>query len=183
MTSTTILAEGSQSLLLPALPDLVWGTVAFVIVALSIYKLAWPTFMATLDERADKIEKGLHAADQARAEIADQRAGLEEEIRDAHRDAEQIREKAHTHAKAIMAQAQSQAHSSADQILENAQRRISADTDAARRVLRADLGILATELATRIVGESLTDQELARRVTDRFLDELEASTASSPQEA
>ncbi|QRV02509.1 F0F1 ATP synthase subunit B [Arcanobacterium phocisimile] len=183
MTSTTILAEGGNSLLIPALPDLVWGTVAFVIVAISIYKLAWPTFMATLDERAEKIEKGLHAADAARAEIADQRAGLEEEIRDAHRDAEQIREKANAHAKAIMTDAQSQAHTSADQIIDNAHRRIAADSDAARRVLRAELGVLATELATRIVGESLTDSELAQRVTDRFLDELEASTPSAPQEA
>jgi F-type H+-transporting ATPase subunit b len=35
--------------------------------------------------------------------------------------------------------------------------------------------MLATELASRIVGESLTDQALQGRMVDRFLDELEAT--------
>ena len=38
---------------------------------------------------------------------------------------------------------------------------------------------LATELAGKLVGESLEDHARQSRVIDRFLDELEASTASS----
>lgn len=186
MESTTILAQGEGStfhLLWPAMPDLVWGTVAFLIVATAIYKFAWPAFMSTLDERAEKIENGLKAADIARAEIAEERADLDEQIRNAHRDAEQIREKATANAKSIVSDAQAQARTEAGQIIDTAQRRIVADTDAARRTLRSDVGALATELASRIVGESLTDVELAKRVTDRFLDELEASTVPATQEA
>ena len=39
--------------------------------------------------------------------------------------------------------------------------------------LRAEVGTLATELASRIVGESLADQARQSRMVDRFLDELE----------
>ncbi|QJC21371.1 F0F1 ATP synthase subunit B [Arcanobacterium buesumense] len=186
MLSSTILAvtEGSGfSLLVPAVPDLIWGTVAFLIVALAIYKFAWPSFIAMLDERAEKIEHGIKAAEIARVEIDAERADLADQIRDAHRDAEQIREKATANAKAIVADAQEQARFDADQILDIAHRRIAADTDAARRTLRSDVGALATDLAARIVGEALTDSELAQRVTDRFLDELEVSTISAHQEA
>ena len=40
--------------------------------------------------------------------------------------------------------------------------------------LRAEVGTLATELASRIVGEALADSARQSRVIDRFLDELEA---------
>jgi F-type H+-transporting ATPase subunit b len=48
--------------------------------------------------------------------------------------------------------------------------------------LRAEVGTLATELASKIVGESLEDSARQSRVVDRFLDELEASQSTSVKE-
>ena len=80
MTDTTLAwLNVDYHLLLPALPDLLWGTVAFLIVAIPVYKFAWPSFKAVLDERAEKIDEGLRAAEVARAEIADQRVQLQED--------------------------------------------------------------------------------------------------------
>jgi F-type H+-transporting ATPase subunit b len=39
--------------------------------------------------------------------------------------------------------------------------------------LRSEIGGLATTLAGRIVGESLSDDERARRTVDRFIADLE----------
>ena len=44
---------------------------------------------------------------------------------------------------------------------------------AAQISLRTDVGMLASTLAERIVGEQLSDTALSERVIDRFLDELE----------
>ena len=41
--------------------------------------------------------------------------------------------------------------------------------------LRADLGRLATELAERIVGETMQDSKAQGRVVDRFLADLDSS--------
>lgn len=182
MTETTIQAEGFFHVFVPAVADLIWGTFAFVLIAVAVYKFAWPSFMAMLDERGEKIERGLQAAEIARAEVAAERADLQEQVRGAHREANEIRENANANAKAIVGDAQTKARAEAEQILDGAQRRIAADTDAAKRVLRSDVGALATELASRIVGESLTDSELAKRVTDRFLDELESNLTPANQE-
>ena len=59
-------------------------------------------------------------------------------------------------------------------IIEGAQRQILADKQAAQISLRTDVGMLASTLAERIVGEQLKDTALSERVIDRFLDELEA---------
>ena len=52
-------------------------------------------------------------------------------------------------------------------------RQILAEKQAAQISLRTDVGMLASTLAERIVGEQLSDTALSERVIDRFLDELE----------
>ena len=46
--------------------------------------------------------------------------------------------------------------------------------------LRSEIGGLATTLASRIVGESLEDDERARRTVDRFLADLEGQSTEAP---
>ncbi len=56
------------------------------------------------------------------------------------------------------------------------QRQILAEKQAAQISLRSEVGLLASELAEKIIGEQLTDTALTSRVVDRFLDELEADS-------
>lgn len=169
------------SLLVPASYDLLWGTVAFVIVAFVVYKKAWPTFISLLDERREKIEDGLLAAERAREEIKAEREHLADEVTAARKDAARIREDAQENAKAIIADARSKATTEGQRILESAQRQIEADRIAAESSLRTDVGSLATTLAGRIVGANVADNDVSRQVVDRFLDELEASTPANTE--
>ena len=171
-------AEKTPLPILPEVPDLVWGSVSFVIVALVIFKLAWPTFTRTLDERTRKIDAGLNAAARARDEVAQERAALSDEIDQAHREAAQIREKAQANAVAIVDEAKKAAGVEASRVTEAAQRQIAADTQIAKAQLRRDVGSLATELAGRIVGRQVLDPKVSQTVVDGFLDELEAGAAS-----
>src|SRR5437773_7324871 len=69
-----------------------------------------------------------------------------------------------------------QAQAEARRITESAQAQIEAERQQALTALRTEVGNLATELASRIVGESLTDEARQSRMVDRFLDELEVSS-------
>ena len=62
------------------------------------------------------------------------------------------------------------------QLAEVAQAQIEAERQQALTSLRAEVGTLATELASRIVGESLADEARQSRMVDRFLSELEVSS-------
>ncbi|AZN29904.1 F0F1 ATP synthase subunit B [Flaviflexus salsibiostraticola] len=169
------------SLLVPAVYDLVWGTVAFLIVAWVVYKKAWPTFIATLDERREKIEDGLLAAERAREEIKAEREQLADEVTAARKDAARIREDAQESAKAIVADARSKANAEAQRIVDQAHRQIEADRVSAEAELRTDVGSLATVLAGRIIEANVADRDISRQVVDRFLDELEATTPANTE--
>ena len=66
-----------------------------------------------------------------------------------------------------------EAQAEARRITESAQQQIQSERQQALIALRSEVGTLATDLASRVVGESLTDEARQSRVVDRFLDDLE----------
>ena len=172
--------EESGNMLLPETSDLVWGTVAFVIIAVVLLRYALPRFTKVLDERTRRIEEGLELADKAKEDQSNAELKAARLVEDARRDAAKIREDAQVQAQEIVAAAREAAQGEAGKALDAAERQIQADKQAAQISLRTDVGLLASSLAEKIVGEQLKDTELSARVIDRFLDDLEAAPSGEP---
>ncbi|GHG57084.1 ATP synthase subunit b [Flavimobilis marinus] len=168
-------AEGEQNLLLPAAYDIIWSLVVLAIIAVAFLKVL-PVFTRILDERTARIEEGLAASERAKELAATSAAEQEQILLEARSEAAKLREDARGEAAAIVAEARTKATAEAARIAETAQRQIESERQAAAVSLRADVGSLATQLASKIVGESLEDAARQSRVVDRFLDELEAQT-------
>jgi F-type H+-transporting ATPase subunit b len=166
-------------LLLPAFYDLFWSFVVLLIIAVAFYKFVLPKFRVLLDERTELIQGGIEKAETAQAEA---KAALERnhaELAEARAEAARIREEARTEGAAIVAEHRERASVEAERILETAHKQIEAERQQASVALRAEVGTLATELASRIVGEALQDEARQSRVVDRFLDELAAESGTA----
>jgi len=157
--------------------ELVVGIVLMLLIFLVMWKVVVPRFEALYAERASAIQGGMDRAEKAQAEA---QAALEEynhQLASAREEAAKIREDAKNQGAQMIAESRDKATREQARIAETAKAQIEAERTAAAQQLRADVGGLATTLAGKIVGESLTDDERARRTVDRFLDELESSTA------
>ena len=190
MGSAQLLAEGEVSgigVFIPAGYDIVWSLIVTGVIAFFFFKYLMPKMTALLDERAAKIEGGLEHAAKVQAEAEATKVEREAELLAARQEAARIREQAHEASNEIVAEAKTKAQGEANRVLESAQRQIEAERTSAVVSLRADIGSLATDLASRIVGESLADDARQSRLIDRFLDELDATTdaevASAPGSA
>lgn len=64
-------------------------------------------------------------------------------------------------------------------MLASGRQQLLAERQTASTQLRGEVGTLASELASKIVGESLNDDERSARVIDRFLADLESSQVAS----
>jgi F-type H+-transporting ATPase subunit b len=163
--------------LIPELPELIIGAIAFLIVFGVLAKVLLPRIQKTLDERTDAIEGGLHRAEeaqnQANATLADYRAQLD----DARHEAARLREEAKEQGAQIIAEMREQAQAEARRVTEAAQAQLQADRHQAIAALRAEVGAMSVDLASKIVGESLTDQARQSRMIDRFLDGLDSETS------
>jgi F-type H+-transporting ATPase subunit b len=165
----------STNPLLPSWPEFIIGTILFLLVFGFLAKIGMPRIQKTLAERTDLIEGGLARSEEAQAEAKDLLDQYRTQLDEARHESARMREEAREQGAQIIAEMREQAQTEARRITEAAQAQIQAERQQALTSLRAEVGTLATELASRIVGESLTDEARQSRMVDRFLDELEVS--------
>jgi len=169
-------AETSQNPLIPTWPEFILGLIAFAVVFGILWKLLMPRILQTLAERTELIEGGLARSEEAQAEAGQLLEQYRQQLAEARHEAARLREEAREQGAQIIAEMREQAQAEARRVTEAAQAQIEAERQQALTSLRAEVGTLATELAGRIVGESLTDEARQSRMVDRFLSELEVSS-------
>ncbi len=171
-------STASTNPLLPSWPEFIIGTILFVLVFGALAKFLLPRAQQTLAQRTELIEGGLARSEEAQSQAKDLLDQYRQQLAEARHEASRMREEAREQGAQIIAEMRDQAQVEARRITEAAQAQIEAERQQALISLRTEVGTLATELASRIVGESLTDEARQRRMVDRFLDELEQ--VSSP---
>jgi len=167
--------EAAANPLLPEPYDIIWSAVCFVVILFFFWRLVLPRMKKMLDERGAAIEGNIEKADVAQREAE---AALEQytaQLAEARSEAAKIREQARVDAQRIGSEIQAQAQADAERTKANAQVAIEAERQSALVSLRSEVGSLAIDLASGVVGESLSDDQKATALVDRFLADLEAS--------
>ncbi|MCQ9368297.1 F0F1 ATP synthase subunit B [Brevibacterium sp. 50QC2O2] len=176
MTPMILAAEEAQNPLIPAVYDIVWSAVIFIVLFLIVWKFVIPSFKKTLDERAARIQGGIEKAEKVQAEADAALQEYQQQLNEGRAEAARLREEARADGEKIRAELKDRASAEADRITENAKAQIEAERQAALVSLRSEVGTLATDLASKIVGESLADDAKSAAVVDRFIADLDAQT-------
>lgn len=172
MLMTVLVAEINP--LVPKTAEIVVALITFGILFWFVAKVVVPRFEKAYAERTEAIEGGIAKAEEAQASAAAALEQYQAQLADARGEAGQIREEARTQGAAILVEMRQQAQVEADRLVANAQAQIEAERSSAIASLHAEVGTLASQLAAKIVGESLADDERQQRVIDRFLADLES---------
>ncbi|HWF79823.1 MAG TPA: F0F1 ATP synthase subunit B [Streptosporangiaceae bacterium] len=171
------LAAATSNPLVPHWPELIIGTIAFLIVFILLARVLMPRISKTLEERTDAIEGGLRRADDAQEEAQRVLDEYKARLAEARHEASRMREQAREEAAQIVAQGRAEGVAERERLIATAAAQVDADRQQALTALRAEVGSLAIELASKIVGESLADEARQSRMVDRFLAELDTETA------
>jgi F-type H+-transporting ATPase subunit b len=170
--------EAARNPLIPEWYDIIWSLVCFIVILFFFWRLVLPRMKKLLDERSAAIEGNMEKADVAQREAE---AALEQytaQLAEARAEAGKIREQARLDAQRIGSELTAQAQADAERVKANAQVSIEAERQAALVSLRSEVGSLAIDLASNVIGESLSDDQKATALVDRFLADLEASDTS-----
>jgi F-type H+-transporting ATPase subunit b len=146
---------------------------AFLIILFLLGRYVIPPINKAMTARQEAIRKEFADADEAKQNAQKAEQEFKAQIADARHEAAKIREEAREQGAAIIAELREQAQAEAARIVEHGHTQLTAERQQTVTSLRAEVGSLATELASRIVGESLEDDERSNRVVDRFLADLE----------
>ncbi len=175
MMDLVLLAAEEKSglfLILPAREELIWGSIAFGVLAVLVWRLAGPAIRRTLDARQAAVTGSLDQAEKAKQEAQSLLQDYREQLAQAQAEANRIIEEARSTADAMRAEATARATAEAEEIRQKAREDAASEIVRAREGLRSEVANLSVDLAERVVQQSL-DRETQLGLVERYIEELE----------
>ena len=173
MVTLLAVAEDASGidLLLPAIPELIWGFVAFLLLMGLMFKFVFPKADQALEDRSAAIQGKMEEADKRLVEAEKSKADFEAGIADARGEATRIIEEAKQTAESLRRDIVAKAEDEAAQLLEKARADVAAERDRVLQELRSQVGVLSVELASRIVEREL-DPSTHQLLVDEYIQNL-----------
>jgi F-type H+-transporting ATPase subunit b len=169
------LAEAPNPVL-PIWQEVVLGLIAFGVLYFVLWKYVFPRMEQTFKARVDAIEGGIKRAEERQAEANQLFEQYKQQLAEARNEAAVIRDRARADSEAIRDDMLRQAREERDRVVASGQEQLDQQRATLVRELRAEMGELAIDLASRIVGEALADEARRRGTVERFLTELETAS-------
>ena len=173
-----ILAAEAHNPLIPLVSEIIIGTITFGILCLVMFKFVVPRFEQVFQARREAIEGGIERAEAMQAEA---KAALEQyraQLAEARNEAAQIRDRARAEGQQILEELRTQAQEESARIVARGEEQLATARQQVVNELRGQIGTLAVQLASQVVGESLADDARRSGTVDRFLTELDGMAAS-----
>jgi F-type H+-transporting ATPase subunit b len=179
--ASTLIADSSTKLVLPATNELIWGTVAFVLFLLVLWRAGvWRRLGQAMNERTRRIRTDLERAEKARKEAEALLERYRRQLDEARDEARRIVDEARQAAEQVRKDIQAKAQEESNRIIEGARREIRAERDRAAAELRRGLGTLVVQVTERVIGSEL-DGDRHLKLIDDYIEELSRDAAAGGQ--
>lgn len=166
--------EGGSFLVSPSLGLMIWTLIAFGVTMFVLGKFAFPKIAEVLEERANRVNQEIDAAERQRKEAEELLAEYRERLKEAREQADDIIARARKAGEVAQAEAVAAGRSKHDELVESARKDIEAETKRSLEQIRkevADLTVLATE---KVARKSLTPED-QKRLVEEALGEVDFS--------
>ena len=152
-----------------------WATVAFLVVAFLLKKMAWGPILKSLDERSQGIENALNEAERARQEMSKLQAGNEQLLREARDERDRILVEAKALKDSIVNEARNKATEESTRIITAAHQEIDNQKKAAITELKNQVATLSVDIAEKLTREKLSDSEKQKALNESLIAEIRSN--------
>jgi F-type H+-transporting ATPase subunit b len=175
VTAALVLAQESggetQNPILPSTNELIVGIFAFAVLFFVLWRTALPRANQALKERTENIEGKLEHAERERQKAEELLRRYQQRLDSAEQEAQRIIDEARGNAERLRKDLMNKAEQEAERVINQGRQVIQGERDRAVRELRTEVGRLAVELATRVIGDSL-DRDRQLRLIDQYIEQL-----------
>lgn len=161
-----------MGLVTPGLGLVFWTTLSFLIVLFLLKKMAWKPILNALKEREESIADALKAADKAKSEMAELKAGNQKLLNEAREARDAMLREARETGNTLVAEAKDMARAEASKIILAAKASIENEKKAAVSEMKVQIASLSLEIAEKILKSELGDrkkqEDLVRTSIEKF---------------
>lgn len=163
--------EGSGvAAILPQMDEFIPMLVAFIILWIVLAKFGWPLFEGMLVKRETTIKDALEQSEKARVESERVLAEYKRQLEEAKAQSAKIIADAKATGEAVKADITNKAQAESAQMIEKARGAIEAEKKAAVAELQGSIADLSVDVASRLVGHDLNDDE-HRKIIEHYVTE------------
>jgi F-type H+-transporting ATPase subunit b len=159
----------APSPLAPEPNEIIWGTLAFLVLLVGMWKFGVPAVRNMMEAREERIRNDLERAEAARTEADATLQQYQAQLADARAEAGRIIEEARQSAEQVRRDLISRAEAEAQDLRARANADIQIDKERAMAELRSRVGELAIQLAEKIVERNL-DRQTQMALVNSFID-------------
>ena len=150
---------------------LIGQTFSFIIFVWFCMKYVWPPLMGAIEERQEKIAKGLEDSERGAKDLELAQDKAKQYLADAKAQAAEIIEQANKRHAQIVDGAKDDARDEAAKIKAGANAEIEQEVNRAKEALRAQVGSLALQGAEKILKRSI-DADAHKDILDTLAEEI-----------
>jgi len=161
----------AESPIVPDATDLIWGSAAFVVLLIAMWKFALPALKSGMQGRSERIRDDLAKADTARAEAEELLATYQRQVADSKAEATRIIEDARATAEGLKADLQRRAEAEIAEMKQRAAADIEASKAQAVADLTGEVASLAIGAAEVVVQNSL-DRDAQVRLIENYISQV-----------
>lgn len=169
--------EEQPSILFPAIYDIIWGGLSFLIVFLLFWRFVLPRLRTVMEQRTERIEGGIQKAEKMQDEVQRVLSAYRTQMSESRTEAAKIRTQAEADRSAIIEEARKDAQQTAAQVTAQSVVALEAERSKVVTELKDEVAMLALDLAEKILGKSLENDSEAKAVIDKFIADLEVNSA------
>ena len=149
---------------------LLWQMIAFALLVLLLYKLLYRPVLRMLDERAERVRKGMEDAAKAREMAERAQEEFEKRITEARKDGQEIVAQATQMSEKLRQEILEQARAEAAQMIQKERERFTQEREQAMAELQAQVADLSVLVAQKVIGASLDEPAQRKLIADFLLD-------------
>lgn len=154
-----------------SLGTVIWSTIAFVIVALILAKMAWKPILSSIREREDSIDDALKSAIRAREEMANLKSSNEALLNESRAERDALLKEGRVTKDSIISEAKEKATEEYNKILASAKDAIRQEKSAAISEIKDQVASLSILIAEKVIREELKSDEKQKELIDKYLQE------------
>ena len=167
--------QEAPSPIMPAMNELIWGSIAFITVFGLLGRLAYPAIKKTMDARTEKIRESLDDAERTKTEAQTILEDYQRQLNDARNESNRIIEEARQTADQLRQDLTQRAEAEVAELRRRAQEDIASAQQRAVADLRSQVSTLAIELAEKVVERNL-DRDTNTALIESYINQLESTS-------
>ena len=161
-----------MDLVTPAIGQIFWGGIVFLMLLFILGKFAWKPIVNAVNDREKTIEESLQLAEKTKNEMKELQAQNESLLKEARVERDLMIKEAKETATKMVEDAKGKAKSEGDKMVANARDLINSEKAAAISELKLQVASFSIEIAEKIVHGELASEDKQKTLADKLAGEI-----------